>query len=195
MNVSTVLKQNPLDNDLINNIVESIKKIVKTQDNIIDDNLDIANKNIPVMLLHSSPIFLNGKINNIPVKILFHTGATINCIHRSKMFEVGLDNFVDKRGKLQISGLNYCTEETNGQIWYTEIALDLNIKEIEQSSTTTAIIGLTLMVIDDNPSDTHLNLYDIILGTNFMKSYGANINFMTNIITLNKPNKKLIKFN
>ena len=222
MNVSNVLKKNPkiiklfnehcpdlnleyLEDDLIEDIVKSIrrrifddfskksiKKIVKTQDITIDDNYDMADKYIPEMLLPSNQIHLNGKINNIPVKLIFDTGAATNLIYRSKMIEVGLDNIVDKGCIVQITGVN-SSKKSYGKIWYTEIALDLNDKEKEQSSTTTAIVGLNLTVIDDGITDKKLNLYDIILGTNFMKSYRANIDFMTNTITLNNTIK--IKFN
>ena len=222
MNVSNVLKKNPkiiklfnehcpdlnleyLEDDLIEDIVKSIrrrifddfskksiKKIVKTQDITIDDNYDMADKYIPEMLLPSNQIHLNGKINNIPVKLIFDTGAATNLIYRSKMIEVGLDNIVDKGCIVQITGVN-SSKKSYGKIWYTEIALDLNDKEKEQSSTTTAIVVLNLTVIDDGITDKKLNLYDIILGTNFMKSYRANIDFMTNTITLNNTIK--IKFN
>ena len=49
------------------------------------------------------------------------------------------------------------------------------------------------MVVDDEKSDKNTNTFDVILGLNFMKSYGTNIDFMTNTITLN--NKIKIKFN
>ena len=217
MDISTVLKQNPniiqlfsdyypglnfehLEDDLIKDIVESIigksfndfsqkpiEHLVKLQDKLIEDSYDMADKLIPEMLLPSNLIYLNGKINNIPIKILFDTGASSNCIFKSKIIEAGLDNIVDKQNKVAIQGIN-SNKETYGKIWYTEIELKLNFDE-----NINAMVGLNLMVIDDEKSDKNTNTFDVILGLSFMKSYGTNIDFMTNTITLN--NKIKIKFN
>ena len=140
------------------------------------------------MLLPTNLIYLNGKINGVPIKILFDTGASSNCIFKSKIIEAGLDDVVDKHDKAKIQGIN-SNKETYGKIWYTEIELYLNF---EKKENLTAIIGLNLMVIDDEKSDKNLNTFDIILGLNFMKSYRTNIDFMTNTITLNNTIK--IKF-
>jgi hypothetical protein len=150
-------------------------------------------------------IFLNGKINNIPIRILFDTGASTNCIFKSKIIEAGLDYMVDKKNNIHIQGI-HSNKETYGRIWYTEIELELNSEKKENS---TAMIELNLMVVDDTSSDTksdtksdtnpdtnpdtNSNKFDVILGLNFMKSYRTNIDFMTNTITLNNTIK--IKFN
>lgn len=219
MDISTVLKQNSsiiqlfndyypglnfehLEDDLIKDIVESIigksfndflqkptEHLTELQDKLIEDSYDMADKLIPEMLLPSNLIYLNGKINNIPIKILFDTGASSNCIFKSKIIEAGLDNMVDKTNKAKIQGIN-SNKETYGKIWYTEIELKLNFEENENIN---AIVGLNLMVVDDEKSDKNTNTFDVILGLNFMKSYGTNIDFMTNTITLN--NKIKIKFN
>lgn len=219
MDISTVLKHNPkiiqlfndycpdlnfenLEEDLIKDMVESIigkslkdfsqkptEHFIQMKDKLIEDNYDMADKHIPEMLFPSNLIYLNGKINNIPVKILFDTGASSNCIFKSKIIEAGLDYIVDKNDKVKIQGIN-SNKETYGKIWYTEIELKLNFEENENIS---SIVGLNLMVIDDDKSDKNENTFDVILGLNFMKSYRTNIDFMTNTITLN--NKIKIKFN
>jgi len=218
MDIASVLKQNPeviklfnvhypdlnfenLEEDLIKDIIESIigksvndfpllsgDILTESHEELIEQSYDLADKYIPEMLIPTGLIYLSGKINNVPIKILFDTGASSNCIFRSKIIEAKLEHIVDKKIKTQIQGI-HSNKETFGQIWYTEIELDLN-SEIKETST--AMIGLNLIVIDDEKSDKNSNSFDIILGLNFMKSYRTNIDFMTNTITLNNTIK--IKF-
>ena len=57
------------------------------------------------MLLPTNLIYLKGKINNVPVKIIFDSGATVNCINKSKILEAGLDYLVDKSYKINMAGI------------------------------------------------------------------------------------------
>jgi hypothetical protein len=195
-----------LDNELMKDIIESImgetinntiqKSINNASDstsisaNVIEQNYDLADKYIPEMLLPTNLIYLNGKINNIPIKILFDTGATSNCIFKSKIIEAGLDYLVDNKNKTFIQGIN-SNKETYGKIWYTEIELELELKSSNKEKNY-AMIGLNLQIVNDENSDKNLNKFDVILGLNFMKSYRTNIDFSTNTITLNNTIK--IKF-
>lgn len=147
-------------------------------DDIIEKTYDDATTNIPEMLIPTSLIYLNGKINNLPVKILFDTGASSNCIFKSTVVKAGLENIIDKTHTFDMSSVNGINA-SQGTIWYTEIELD-NISENKEKKT--VFIGLNLMVIND---DKELHNFDMILGINFMKSYKANIDLMTQTITLN----------
>lgn len=163
---------------------------------IINSNIELADKYIPEMLLPTNLIYLNGNINNIPIKILVDTGATTNCIFKSKIIEAGLDDLVDKYCKSNIQGIN-SNDETYGKIWCTEIELEnksLNNEKICE------IIRLNLQIINDDNYNENYNKnynenykkFDVILGLNFLKSYRANIDFATSTITLNNAIK--IKF-
>jgi hypothetical protein len=218
MDMTSIIKQNPqvaqlfndfypdlnienLDDELIKDIIGSvigntfndfsmqpIDHNAEFKKRIIEENYDLADANIPEMLIPTDLIYLNAKINNIPVKILFDTGASSNCIFKSKIIEAGLDDIVDKNYKIKIQGIN-SGKDTYGHIWYTELEFGLNLNSNEQQST---MVGVNFMVIDDEGGDKNLNKFDIILGLTFMKSYRTNIDFLTKTITLN--NKIKIKF-
>lgn len=190
------LKLEFLDEDLVKDIIDSFMEngIVdldsnKTIKDEIEKNYDFAWEHIPEMLCHSKLIILNGKINNIPIKILLDTGANINCIYKSKIIEAELENIIDNKSKNNISGLQ-SYKETVGKIWYTEIELEIISTSKNKSH---AMIGLNLMVVDDE-KEKHDNseTFDLILGLTFMKSYETIIDFSKNIITLN--NNIQIKF-
>lgn len=190
------LKFENLNEETITDIIESlygepINNILKkdnSQCNTIENTYDLATSKIPEMLIPTELIYLSGKINNTPIKILFDTGATTNCIFRSKILEAGLENIIDKNNAIEMYGIN-SKNKTFGTIWYTEIELDIISQNNDK---TTAIIGLNFSVVcDDNNRNS--NLFDAIFGLTFMKSYKTNIDFATHTITLN--NKIKIGFN
>jgi hypothetical protein len=192
------LKFKYLDEDLAKDIVESvmgmsINNIINTcEKDIIEETYDLANQNIPEMLIPSKLIVLTGKINELPIKILVDTGANCNCIYKSKIIKAGLEKIVDKEVKTVIAGIQ-SNKETFGKIWYTEIELEIIDPSKNKSY---AIIGLNLTVVDDDDNiqnnEHEKSSFDLILGLNFLKSYRANIDFSKNIITLN--NNIQIKF-
>jgi hypothetical protein len=178
------------------NTLHNLNNLDNLQENI-NINIELADKYIPEMLLPTNLIYLNGKINNIPIKILVDTGATTNCIFKSKIISAGLDDLVDKDCKSNIQGIN-SNDETYGKIWCTEIELEnksLNNEKIYE------IIRLNLQIINDDNNDDNYNKninenynenykkFDVILGLNFLKSYKANIDFATSTITLNNAIK------
>ena len=176
-------------NNTIQKSINNASDSTSTSMNVIEQNYDLADKYIPKMLLSTNLIYLNGKINNIPIKILFDTGTTSNCIFKSKIIEAGLDYLVDGRHKTIIQGIN-SNRETYGKIWYTELELELKSSNGDKNY---AMIGLNLQIVNDENSDENsdknLNKFDVILGLNFMKSYRTNIDFSTNTITLNNTIK------
>lgn len=183
------LKFEQMDETLAKEIVESFLGMninnflinnTKNIDNEIQKTFDLAHENIPEMLFPTQLITLNGKIKNIPIKILIDTGANSNCIYKTKIIQAGLENIIDKNAKNIVSGIQ-SNKETCGKIWYTDIELEIITAEKNKSY---AILGLNLTVIDDeNIKETP---FDLILGLNFMKSYKMNIDFLTNTITLNE---------
>lgn len=181
------LKFDQLDENLAKEIVESFMG-TSINNFLINDsttNCDIektyklAEENIPEMFFPTKLIILNGKINNIPIKILIDTGANISCIYKSKIIEAGLDNIVDKKAKSLVTGIQ-SNKETYGKIWYSEIELEIMTPEKNKSY---ALLGLNLTIVDDE--NIKNSPFDLILGLNFMKSYKMNIDFLTSIITLN----------
>lgn len=189
------LKFEQMDETLAKEIVESFMDIsinnllannTNNINNEIQKTFDCAQEHIPEMLFPTKLIILNGKIKDIPIKILIDTGATNNCMYKTKIFQAGLENTIDKKAKSLLTGI-HSNKETCGKIWYTDIELEITTPEKKKSY---AMLGINLTVIDDeNIKETH---FDLILGLNFMKSYKMNIDFLTNTITLNENIK--IKF-
>jgi hypothetical protein len=95
---------------------------------------------------------------------------------------------VDKYCKSNIQGIN-SNNESYGKIWCTEIDLEhksLNNEKIYET------IRLNLQIINDDDYNENYKKFDVILGLNFMKSHGVNIDFASSTITLNNTIK--IKF-
>lgn len=166
--------------EMSQNITDSLTE----EEKIIEENYKIGYENIPEMLLPANLIFLKGKINNIPIKILFDTGASINTIKKSLVEKAGLSYLIDTKNNVNIIGVN-STKKSYGQIWYLDMELQLNNSNDQTSHAT---VGVCLTVVESDDSEI-----DVILGIKFMKSYGAFIDFSTNTITINKSIK--IKFN
>jgi len=182
------LKFEQMDENLAKEIVESIlgmninNFLINNSNNNINNEIqktfDLAHENIPEMLFPTKLITLNGKIKDIPIKILIDTGANNNCMYKTKIIQAGLENIIDKNAKTIVTGIQ-SNKETCGKIWYTDIELEITTAENNKSY---AMMGLNLTVIDDENKETP---FDLILGLNFMKSYKMNIDFLTNTITLN----------
>jgi hypothetical protein len=182
-----------LDDKNINDMFESlynetVNKKIDSENNTIKKTYELATSNILNIIIPVNLIYISGKINNIPIKILFDTGSSINFIFKSKIIEAGLENIVDKNSTTDICGIN-SKKETYGTIWYTEIKLDAILPKNKK---TTDIFGLNFSVICDD-DNTNQKSFDAIIGLTFMKSYETKIDFMTQTITLNRNIK--IKFN
>lgn len=181
------LKFEQMDETLAKEIVESflgmdINNFLMDNTNNINNEIqktfDLAHEHIHEMLFPTQLITLNGKIKDIPIKILIDTGANSNCIYKTKLIQAGLENIIDKNDKSIVTGIQ-SNKETFGKIWYTDIELEIITAEKNKSY---AMLGINLIVIDDENKETP---FDLILGLNFMKSYKMNIDFLTNTITLN----------
>ena len=149
---------------------------------------------------------------------MIDTGASSCVIFKSTMEKTGLDYLVDYSSTVLVQGA-HGMKPSLGTIWFME--LDLEVENKNDSGTINknfVAIPITAEVIDDSDSiqatniikehmdkinniiatdekvdDKKKNGFEIILGMTFLKSYRANIDFSTMIITLNQNIK--IKFN
>lgn len=134
---------------------------------------ELAYETIPEMFIPAKMIFLDGSINDMPVKIMLDTGATCTVISSDAVNRIGIDDYVDPLATVEMHGIG--CERSPGTIWMVELNLNNNI----------CPIMLTV-------SNSKFHNFDIILGIDFMRSYKAVINFCTNTLMLN--NKYSIQF-
>ena len=157
----------------------------------IKENKSIANKLIPEMSVNTSLtnlIYLKGKLNKINLKIMIDSGSSSCVIFKSIVNKCNLNYLIDTSISSIVQYANDMNQ-TLGKIWCVELELDIdNNKSI--------YVPISIDVINDNnnKSQTYIDIneFDIILGINFLKLYKANIDFDTNILTLDKNIK--IKF-
>jgi hypothetical protein len=135
---------------------------------------EMAVNTIPEMLIPVNMIILNGEINDLPVKILLDTGASSSVIFKNAIERLDLNELIDPEGSAELRGIG--TEQSLGNIWYTELKLEKNIYPI------------SLICSSNKISD-----FDMILGVNFLQSYKAVLNFKNKTLILN--DKYEIKFN
>ena len=194
------------------------QKINNFNKKLINQNILMADEIIPEMSLSTNLIYLNGKINGKDIRVMIDTGASSCVIFKSTMEKTGLDYLIDYSSTVLVQGA-HGMKPTLGTIWFME--LDLEVENKNDSGTINknfVAIPITAEVIDDSDSiqatniikehmdkinniiatdekvdDKKKNGFEIILGMTFLKSYRANIDFSTMIITLNKNIK--IKFN
>lgn len=204
-------KEKKNENTIIKNI---------TSNQIIKQNILMADEIIPEMSIPANLIYLKGKLNGTPLKIMVDTGAESCVIFNSVIEKCGIEYLVDKSTQVMVQGA-HGLKPTIGTLWYLEIDLDIGDKNY-------VTIPITTEVIDDSETiqankiinehlkkfnglltkkdshvdsriDSHINSridshgFEIILGMTFLKSYKANIDFKKMTITLNDNIK--IKFN
>lgn len=159
--------------EFVNDILEDESK--NNQRNQLHESMyEMAMNTIPEMLIPINMIILNGELNELPVKILLDTGASSSVIFNHAIKRLSLSELIDTESSAELRGIG--TEKSLGQIWYTELKLNGNIYPISLIASTTQI-----------------KEFDMILGINFLQSYGAVLNFKTRTLTLN--DKYEIKFN
>lgn len=189
-------------NDIIFNIINNDSNTnsnidcndsnINSNDLVIKQNILLANEYIPEMLFPTNLIRFDGRINNIDVNILLDTGASGCVIYKSIVDKCNLNNIIDKNSYVMVEGVS-SIEQTIGTIWYLEIELKIPDKNY-------VTIPIIVNVIDDSKiikeSTNNINYskdkIQLILGMTFLKSYRANIDFYSMILTLNNSIK--IKF-
>ena len=140
----------------------------KTNNILWDDMYDNAMLNMPEMFIQTGMIILNGYIGNKPesLKILLDTGASTSIIFTKTVRRLKLLDMVDDRIRTKIRGIG--EEKIKGRIWY----IDMKLNDIN--------CPISLLV-----SNNENIRYDMILGINFMQSYGVIIDFNNRKIRLN----------
>lgn len=207
-----------IDSDLLQDMLENIvhQNNINNNDNINNINDDIMNniisahEIIPEMSIPTNLIYLKGRINNVPVNIMVDTGASRCFTYKSIITKCGVEHLIDTQSKMIVQSA-HGKKISVGTIWFLEIDLDIGNGQEQWVS-----VPITVEVNDDcndsnidelkekmnleqvkKKSDTENNAInkelEIILGINFLKSYGANIDFSTRTLTLNNSIK--IKFN
>lgn len=198
------------------NICEN-KKLSKYEQEIIKQNILMADEIIPEMYVYSNLIYLSGRLNGIKINTMIDTGASSCVIFKSVVDKCGLDYLIDTSTSTMIQGANG-VKPSVGTIWFMEIDVEVNknnwvtipisVEVIDDSDTIkankiieehTKSINEILKIDEANNNNDVQELkknsheFDLILGMTFLKSYRANIDFSSMTITLNKNIK--IKFN
>ena len=117
---------------------------------IIDANYTMAIQNIPESLIPvKKMLYIDGKINNNPVKIFIDTGAQMSVMSLETAKLLKLDYLIDYHQEGFIVGVGHSTKV--GKIHYLEIELDKGIKlpcsfTILKSEECKLILGLDVML-------------------------------------------------
>ena len=183
-----------LEDDLEDDSVESSNSSDSDEESnpIIEENYSKANELIPEMIESGDLICVRGRLNQIPVNILFDSGCQTSGTFTSVIKKANLENLVDKKARTYCTGINGPTK-TFGMIWFTELEF-----ETENLTDNYIKFPIKLSILDDSKnkkqeksdSDSdyefvNKNPIDILIGTDFMKSTNVMINFNKKIITLN----------
>jgi hypothetical protein len=164
----------------INNLPNSklnLENAVDINNEIILKNYTKADKYIKSMLKPQELIILNGKINNIPMKILVNTGSTYNFIYKNKLLGSKLEKLIDTNVKNQD-----ITKKVDGSIWFYNIEIELKKNKDYYEYIT---LQINLIVLSDNNTKTKDIEFDMILGMSFMKYYNVIINFNNKTLQIN----------
>ena len=135
-------------------------------------NFDKAINEIPDMLITSEPLYIDGYIDNNPVKILIDTGASSSIIYNNAINRLDLHSKVDTNYKSLLSGIGL--EVSFGRIWY----INLQISNY--------IFPVSLIVSNNDVSNT-----DIILGMNFLKACNAILDLENMTLQIKINNEKI----
>jgi predicted aspartyl protease len=134
----------------------------------MDDAYELAITCIPELLVPSGKIIIDGYINNKLVKILIDTGANSSVIFTSSINRLNLNDIVDDEVDIKLNGIGMKKiHKAEGIIWYIELLLanyNFPIALIVSASTKLS------------------NTIDIVIGSNFLQKYEAQIDFKNMII-------------
>ena len=141
-----------------------------------------ADELIPELFVPGELIIINGKLLDNPVKIFLDSGASGCCIGKSTVKRCNLIELVDTESIVLIESSTKF--DSRGKIWYVELFIQDNQNNLIPFAT-------TFEVIDDISSQ-----FDLILGSNFFRTYNANINYKNCIVTLDNSvgNQVFISF-
>lgn len=128
---------------------------------LVEENILLFDQNIPGFIIPTNLIIINVLINDVPLKALIDTGATMSVLFKNSIKKCKLDSLVDKNYKTNINGINgFNNKLSYGKIWY----LDININNY--------CIPCSFTILDNIDKNI-----DIILGIDFLSIYNINIDF------------------
>lgn len=174
-----------LDSNVLAMLIENMFAIEKTKysdsetdsdsdtesNPIIEENYLMATELIPELIEPGDLIVTKGKLNKVPVNILFDSGCQCSTTFTSVIKQAKLQDLVDKSAITYSNGIGGPTS-TCGIIWYTELEFDIG-------SNITINLPIKLSILD-KPN----NSIDILLGTDFLKLNNGIIDFNQKIIRL-----------
>jgi len=180
-----------------NILVEMIEKMLAADsekfgdeiesDKVIDENYQQAHELIPNMLVQPELIYSKGRLNDVPVNILFDSGCQVSSTFMSVIQDANLEYLVDKKARTYCKGVNGVSV-TCGTLWFTKL-------ELEISTDNFVSLPIKLSVCKDEEEDvTEEDIEedkeddigedevfgttpDILLGLDFMETYGAIMDF------------------
>ena len=136
---------------------------------LIQSSYETAINNIPNMIIPKQLIYINGYINNNPIKILIDSGATCSIIFFHTIDRLKLKYLLDNEEQNYLNGIG--CEITIGRLWY----VNLKINKINYPS--------SFLVYNNRIDD-----FDIVIGVNFLQTYNGIIDFTINTLKLNNNN-------
>lgn len=145
------------NNDDIDNIIEA-----DNSQKIIDDNYIKAYETIPEYFFPKNLIYLEGRINNNPVRFLLDTGAAISVMDFEIMTMLKLNNLLDRKFNGQVIGVG--SKPIEGKLNYIEIQFDFGY------------VPASFSIIKD--------INTIILGMDFIQSFGLIIDFKNRVVKI-----------
>lgn len=141
------LFENMLENIVIENnnkINESYQTDIKhKQQNMINNNILMADELIPEMSIPTNLIYLKGRLNGVPINIMIDTGASCCFTYNSIIIKCGLEDLIDKSSKTMVRGA-HSFQSTLGNIWFLEVELDISNGQEQYVS-----VPITVNISDD----------------------------------------------
>jgi hypothetical protein len=126
----------------------------QTNQEIINENYDMANEIIPEMFVPSNLIYLKGKINNVPVNIMVDTGASCCFTYKSVIERCGVDYLIDKSSKKMIQGV-HGIKPSLGMIWFLDIELCVDFTNVDAEINKSNYVSIPIMVdVNDDTEQT-----------------------------------------
>ncbi len=140
---------------------------------LIQSSFDTVINKKPEIILPQNLLYINGIINNIPLKMIIDTAATTSIIFKDTINKLNLHYLIDREEQICLNGIG--SELSIGRLWYVEIELNKYIYPI-------SLIASNSKILD----------YDMIIGINFLKTYQSIIDFKQNCLILDQNHIMLL---
>jgi hypothetical protein len=174
--VTMIEKMLAADNEKFGDEIES--------DKVIDENYQQAHELIPNMLVQPELIYSKGRLNKVPVNILFDSGCQVSSTFMSVIQDANLEYLVDKKARTYCKGVNGVSI-TYGTLWFTKLELEISTDNFVSLPIKLSVCKDEEDVTeedneeeqDDNDDEVFGTTPDILLGLDFMETYGAIMDF------------------